>query len=80
MDIVVQFWNDDSNQVSTRYLTSAFFGPSTAGDLLNAFITALGGQNLNMKKMLQISTDGPSVDLAFLQDLKDQVGRKFHGN
>jgi len=70
MDIVVRFWNDETNRVSTRYLTSAFLGHSTSVDLLNAFTTSVAGQNLNMKKMLQVSMDGPNVNLAFLRELK----------
>jgi len=34
MDIVIRFWNAATNEVSTRYLTSAFLGHATAGDLL----------------------------------------------
>ena len=30
MDIVVRFWNSSINEVSTRYLTSAFLGHATS--------------------------------------------------
>lgn len=70
MDVVVRFWNDATNEVATRYLTSAFLQHATSEDLLNAFTSALGQQNLNMKKMIQISMDGPNVNLKFLRELK----------
>ena len=34
MDIVIRFWDDKSNQVCSRYLTSAFLGTCRASDLL----------------------------------------------
>lgn len=70
MAIIVRFWNDTSNDVSTRYLTSTFLKHATSADLLNAFTTALSEQNLNLKNMLQVSMDGPNVNLKFLRELK----------
>ena len=70
MDIIVRFWNDTSNEVSTRYLTSTFLQHATSVDLLNSFTTALSEQNMNLKKMMQVSMDGPNVNLKFLRELK----------
>ena len=38
MDIVVRFWDNGSNMVATRYLTSVFLGHATAKDLEEKFI------------------------------------------
>ena len=65
MDIVVRFWDNDSNMVATRYLTSAFLGHATAKDLEEKFIEGLAGLNLN--KLVQISMDGPNVNWKFLE-------------
>ena len=70
MDIVVRFWNDATDEVTTRYLTSTFLGHASSQDLLTAFTSALGQQNLNLKKMQQVSMDGPNVNLKFLRELK----------
>ena len=37
---------------------------------MKAFTCALGEYNLNLKKMLQVSMDGPNVNLKFLRDLQ----------
>ena len=50
MGIVVRFWNDTTNEVATRYLTSAFLQHARSDDLLNAFMSGLAQQNLDMKK------------------------------
>lgn len=70
MDIIVRFWNSSTNEVCTRYLTSAFLGHATSGDLLGAFTSALSHHNVDLKKMLQVSMDGPNVNLKFLTELK----------
>lgn len=67
MDIQVRFWSQLKNEVSTRYLTSAFLDHATALDLLSAFETALGEKLL--KKLLQVSMDGPNVNHKFLREL-----------
>ncbi|XP_071563117.1 uncharacterized protein [Temnothorax nylanderi] len=68
MDIVIRFWDDEKNETSTRYLTSTFLGHTTAIDLLEAFKGCVPPDML--KKMTQISMDGPNVNFEFLRDLK----------
>ena len=64
MDIVIRFWDCSVKQVSTRYLTSVFLGHATAKNLEEKFKEALTA--LNLKKLVQISMDGPSVNWKFL--------------
>lgn len=71
MDIVIRFWDLNNEQVSTRYLTSAFLTGAKAVDLLNNFKSALEG--VNMKNMVQVSMDGPNVNFAFLRELKSDL-------
>lgn len=65
MDIVIRFWNDKLNEVSTRYLTSAFLGKTKAVDLLTAFEVSIPKSIFN--KIIQISMDGPNVNLRLLK-------------
>lgn len=71
MDIVIRFWNNTSNEVNTRYLTSTFLGRTRAIDLLNAFQDSI--PKLIFDKLLQISMDGPYVNLKFLKDLQESI-------
>jgi hypothetical protein len=71
MDLVVRFWSNQNNEVTTRYLTSAFLKRATASDLLTAFLAAV--DNIEIKKLIQISMDGPNVNKKFLSDLKDHL-------
>lgn len=73
MDIVVRFWNDTSNQVQARYLTSAFLGHSTADDLLKNFKESLQDKGLTLTKLIQVSMDGPNVNWKFLDQLKTDI-------
>ncbi|GBM75925.1 hypothetical protein AVEN_125336-1 [Araneus ventricosus] len=68
MDINVRFWDEQEKQVCTRYLTSVFLGRTRASDLLQAFKDGL--KSVEFKKILQISMDGPDINLKFLKDFK----------
>lgn len=70
MDIVIRFWDNSSQEVSTRYVTSTFLGHATSGDILTAFTSAISDQNLDIRKMIHVSSDGPNVNLKFTRELK----------
>lgn len=69
MDLVIRFCRGDG-LVETRYLTSVFLQGSKASDLLDAFKTAITGLGLNLRKLINVSMDGPNVNKKFLEDLK----------
>ncbi|XP_048513397.1 uncharacterized protein LOC125501448 isoform X1 [Athalia rosae] len=71
MDITVRFWCQRNNQVTTRYFTSAFLNHATAADLLRAFTSALS--ELKIKMLLQVSMDGPNVNVKFHRDLRESL-------
>ncbi|XP_047990547.1 uncharacterized protein LOC125229685 [Leguminivora glycinivorella] len=71
MDIFVRYWDNEKNQVRSRYYGSAFLGHATADDLLKAFLATTDG--IDTKKILQVSMDGPNVNKKFLQDLKSKL-------
>ena len=54
--------------VKTRYLTSAFLGHTRAEDLKAKFEEALS--DLNVKKLAQVSMDGPHVNWKLLEMLE----------
>lgn len=74
MDIFVRFWQVSNNRVSTRYFTSAFLNHATAADLLRAFSSALSEIGLSL--LLQVSMDGPNVNLKFHRDLSDSLTKE----
>ena len=58
MDFTVRYFKND--QVMTRYLSSAFLGHTTIEDLKLKFEEST--QNLDTKRMVQVSIDGPNVN------------------
>ena len=72
MDLVVRYWND-KDQISTRYLTSCFIEGAKAEDILASFKKALLDLHLDLKKIIQISMDGPNVNLKFGRDFDDYL-------
>gem|GEM_PF-6826146 len=68
MDISIRFWCTDKNEVATHYYSSAFLGHTTSEDLIQAFKVEL--KDLNLKKLLQVSMDGPNVNIKFFKDLQ----------
>jgi hypothetical protein len=67
MDCYVRLYNVNKNRVETRYITSTFLGHATAVHLKDAFKENC--KRLDPQKMLQISMDGPNVNLKFYSDL-----------
>ena len=58
MDFIVRYFNKD--RVTCRYLTSGFLGHTHAEDLKKKFKEGI--KDLEKKKMLQVSMDGPNVN------------------
>ena len=65
MEVLVRFWNTAENRVSTRYINRVFMGKVTAPAVLDNFEAASEG--LNKNKFIQASSDGPNVNLKFLE-------------
>ncbi|GBN47272.1 hypothetical protein AVEN_47705-1 [Araneus ventricosus] len=71
MDINIRFWDRCENRVKTWYLTSAFLGWTRASDLLEAFTEAT--KPLDLKRLVQLSMDGPNVNKKLFKDLQAQI-------
>ena len=71
MDIVIRFWCEETNQLSTHYFNSVFLGHATARDLELKFREGLSG--LVLAKLTQVSMDGPSVNWKFLLTLQTSL-------
>ena len=60
----------------TRYLTSEFLQGAKAGQLVNKFNSAM--KTLDQSKLIQISSDGPSLKLKFLSIIHEQRDEGDH--
>ena len=67
MDFTVRYFKN--NKVESRYLTSLFLGHTIAKDLKKKFEEAT--EQLDMKKLLQISMDGPNVNWKLLDTIAE---------
>ena len=68
MDVMVKYWDEEENEVRTRYLGSTFSGYSTAVDLMDKPNEVI--KHLDLAKVYQISMDGPAVNIKFLYEFK----------
>ena len=67
MDMIVRFWNSESNKVIERYCNSKFMGHATAGDMLTHLKNEMA--LLIPSSLVQISMDGPNVNWKFYHNL-----------
>ena len=67
MDIVLRFWDNEDQQVEVRYWDSRFLGHAAHQDLLTHFNQCI--EKLDASKIIQVSMDGPSVNLKFYKEL-----------
>ena len=49
--------------VTSRYLSSKFLGHSSATDMFQKIMTCLTDNSVSMSKVVQLSMDGPNVNL-----------------
>ena len=66
MDLCVRYWD-----INKRYFDSSFLGHATGNDLQSSFTSLLNDQIL--LKIVQVSMDGPNVNLKFLDQRIDQL-------
>jgi len=67
MDLMIRYWEEKDQSVKVRYLQSSYLGHSTSHDLLEHFSKST--ESLDPSKMIQVSMDGPNVNLKFLKEL-----------
>ena len=67
IDVIIRYWDSNTNKVAVRYLGSEFLGHATAVDLLPHFKQWIS--RLDPKRLLQVSMDGPNVNWTFYTDL-----------
>ena len=70
MDVLVRYWYSQKGIAISRYFDSRFMGGANAEQILETFTEATN--NLDRKNLLQISSDGPNVNLKFLELHKNQ--------
>ena len=68
MDLV-NFWDNVFNKVCKCYLDSTFIRHAQHQHLFEHFVAAL--DSLDLKKLLQVSVDGPNVSWAFFSELRN---------
>ena len=71
MDLVSRYWDKNSNRVVVRYFNSALMGHTTSEDITDSFKSALN--LIDIRKIIQISMDGPSVNWMFLELYNDEL-------
>ena len=76
MYLNIRYWDNDIDQVATRYLGSKFLDRSTAQHVLETFSN--GVDQLDQSKVLQVASDGPNVNLLFLKSMAEfQEEKKY---
>ena len=74
MDLQIRYWDNTQNKVRTRYLDSYFLQRPNAKNLCDVLILAL--KELNPKRLVQLSMDGPSTNWNVLQLLHEDREEK----
>ena len=65
----IRFWHSNKDVVATRYYSSEFLGKSSANDICSHFEQCLGPLE---KEKLQVLSDGPNLNLLFLEVLTEK--------
>ena len=69
MDVHFRFWDNDANEVSTRFYDSHFLKRANAENLFECLQSSL--KDVTSKNLLQLSMDGPNTNWKVLELLDD---------
>ena len=78
MEIIIRHWDDERNEMSSRYFGSAFMGHVSAECVLDSFKEAL--KEVSLSSLLQVSMDGPTVNWKFLDLLSKNFSDDVNEN
>ena len=67
MDYLIRYWDSEANLVKVWFWKSSYLDHGTHQDVLEKFENSLTG--LNPSEVIQVSMDGPSANLKFLESL-----------
>lgn len=73
LDVIVRFYSDTDKNLNTEYFTSIFLEECTSEKLCLAIIDGLQELEVNILNMIQLSLDGPNVNLKLFRDLRKQL-------
>ena len=71
MDLLIRFWDSAKNRAQTKYLDSSFLRKASANDIHEKFTSA--AKELNPTRFLQVLSDGPNVNLTFLDIINNKI-------
>ena len=64
MDLLIRYWDESADMVSTWYYDSACLGKAVTTDVFEKFNCI--AKNLDEAKFLKVMSDGPNVNKLFL--------------
>ena len=67
IDCLIRYWDSGTNLAKVEFWNSSYLGHRTHKDVSEKFENSLIGPNTS--KMIQVSMDGSSVNLEFLESL-----------
>lgn len=76
MDMHISFWSEKWKKITTVYIDSVFLGHASADKLEEVIVKFIEDENLDMRKLLQFSMDGPNVNLSFLRKMNSHLLEK----
>lgn len=64
MDLLIRFFSEDSTTVTTKYITSFFFGHATGDDLCKLFASFIADKDFDIpwERLISLSSDGPAIN------------------
>lgn len=76
LDIYVSYWSNMKGSMVISYCESYFLGHADSDTILENVLKFIENNDLSLGKLLQISMDGPNVNLSLLQKLNNALSKK----
>lgn len=79
LDLYISYWSEKWNKINTVYIDSVFLGHANADQIQEVMWKFIDEQNLNIAKLLQLSMDGPNVNLSLQRKMNANLIEKGAG-
>ena len=72
-DFLCRYWSENSDEVTTRYLTSTFFGHTTSEAMRDMVTDIFKNCGIEISKFANLSLDGPNINKGLHQRLHSHL-------
>ena len=73
LDIKIRYWSNNQNKIVIHHLRTYFLGHATGEQLANKLVSSLQEDNISLKQLQALESDGPNVNKTLWNNVNEVV-------